>query len=182
MPLTRPSCHCRAVNQPVVHVCVCIQTAKPQDINVQVAGASRKAPMLFLRDVGCADCSHLRTLMASRIAPFQLGWVPGTASSAHFEIANEHITSAAELRDFFASLGLSCNPVLTQRLVDWMYLEACVQILLWNAMWLAYQRSRLEACRLAQPEEIAAGIAFLASSDASFMTGSELVMDGGMTI
>ncbi|KAK9836807.1 hypothetical protein WJX74_008465 [Apatococcus lobatus] len=36
--------------------------------------------------------------------------------------------------------------------------------------------------RAAQPEEIAAGIAFLASSDASFMTGSEIVMDGGFSI
>ncbi|KAK9834601.1 hypothetical protein WJX74_005536 [Apatococcus lobatus] len=36
--------------------------------------------------------------------------------------------------------------------------------------------------RLAEPEEIAAGIAFLASSDASFMTGTELIMDGGACI
>ncbi|MFM6842121.1 MAG: SDR family NAD(P)-dependent oxidoreductase [Candidatus Planktophila sp.] len=33
--------------------------------------------------------------------------------------------------------------------------------------------------RLGLPHEIAAGVAFLASDDASFMTGSELVIDGG---
>lgn len=33
--------------------------------------------------------------------------------------------------------------------------------------------------RLGRPEEIAAGVAFLASDDASFMTGSELYIDGG---
>jgi NAD(P)-dependent dehydrogenase (short-subunit alcohol dehydrogenase family) len=33
--------------------------------------------------------------------------------------------------------------------------------------------------RLGLPEEVAATVAFLASDDASFMTGSELVVDGG---
>jgi len=35
--------------------------------------------------------------------------------------------------------------------------------------------------RLADPSEIAAGIAFLCSTSASFMTGSEFVIDGGYT-
>lgn len=35
--------------------------------------------------------------------------------------------------------------------------------------------------RMGKPEEIAAGIVYLASSAASFMTGTELIIDGGMT-
>ncbi|MDB5579277.1 MAG: family NAD(P)-dependent oxidoreductase [Bradyrhizobium sp.] len=35
--------------------------------------------------------------------------------------------------------------------------------------------------RLAEPHEIASGVAFLASSDASFITGINLVIDGGVT-
>lgn len=35
--------------------------------------------------------------------------------------------------------------------------------------------------RLGQPEDIASGICFLASDDAGFMTGSGLVVDGGLT-
>jgi NAD(P)-dependent dehydrogenase (short-subunit alcohol dehydrogenase family) len=35
--------------------------------------------------------------------------------------------------------------------------------------------------RLGQPEDIAAGIAYLASDDAAFVTGSSLVIDGGYT-
>jgi NAD(P)-dependent dehydrogenase (short-subunit alcohol dehydrogenase family) len=37
------------------------------------------------------------------------------------------------------------------------------------------------AGRLGSPDEIASGIVFLASDEASFMTGSELVIDGGYT-
>jgi NAD(P)-dependent dehydrogenase (short-subunit alcohol dehydrogenase family) len=36
--------------------------------------------------------------------------------------------------------------------------------------------------RLGRPDEIAAGVAFLASDDASFMTGSDLLIDGGYTV
>ena len=35
--------------------------------------------------------------------------------------------------------------------------------------------------RIGTPEDIAAGVAFLVSDDAAFMTGSELVIDGGYT-
>lgn len=40
---------------------------------------------------------------------------------------------------------------------------------------------RIPMGRMAWAEEIAAGIAFLASEDASYMTGAELVVDGGYT-
>jgi NAD(P)-dependent dehydrogenase (short-subunit alcohol dehydrogenase family) len=38
---------------------------------------------------------------------------------------------------------------------------------------------RIPMGRLAKPEEIARPILFLASDDAAFITGSELVIDGG---
>ncbi|MFF8894825.1 SDR family NAD(P)-dependent oxidoreductase [Brevibacterium casei] len=42
--------------------------------------------------------------------------------------------------------------------------------------------SRIPLGRWARPEEIAAGIVFLLSSEASFVTGHTLMVDGGMTI
>jgi NAD(P)-dependent dehydrogenase (short-subunit alcohol dehydrogenase family) len=41
--------------------------------------------------------------------------------------------------------------------------------------------SRHPLGRIGQPHEIAYGVLFLASDESSFMTGSELVIDGGLT-
>ncbi len=46
---------------------------------------------------------------------------------------------------------------------------------------LAAMANRIPLGRGAQPEEIAAAIAFLASDDASFITGAVLPVDGGVT-
>jgi NAD(P)-dependent dehydrogenase (short-subunit alcohol dehydrogenase family) len=45
-----------------------------------------------------------------------------------------------------------------------------------------YRRQRTPLGRLGTPEDIAGGVAFLASDDAEFMTGQLLVLDGGITI
>ena len=45
-----------------------------------------------------------------------------------------------------------------------------------------YRRQRTPLGRLGTPEDIAGGVAFLASEDASFMTGQLLVLDGGITV
>ena len=43
----------------------------------------------------------------------------------------------------------------------------------------AYARERIPLGRAGQPEEVAAAYAFLASDDAAFIHGTELVIDGG---
>jgi meso-butanediol dehydrogenase/(S,S)-butanediol dehydrogenase/diacetyl reductase len=47
-------------------------------------------------------------------------------------------------------------------------------------VWEEYQKG-IPVGRAAEPSEIAAGIAFLASEDASYMTGAMMVVDGGLT-
>lgn len=44
-----------------------------------------------------------------------------------------------------------------------------------------YRVDRVPLKRWGKPEDIAAGILFLASEDASYMTGAELLMDGGVS-
>ena len=41
--------------------------------------------------------------------------------------------------------------------------------------------SRLPLGRVGTPEDVAYGVLYLASDESSFMTGSELVIDGGTT-
>jgi NAD(P)-dependent dehydrogenase (short-subunit alcohol dehydrogenase family) len=46
---------------------------------------------------------------------------------------------------------------------------------------LGFVEDRKKLGRTAQPEEIAAGITYLASEDASFVVGSAFLIDGGLT-
>ena len=45
----------------------------------------------------------------------------------------------------------------------------------------AEQLSLIPLGRIGRPEEIAYGVLYLASDESSFVTGSELVIDGGRT-
>ncbi len=56
-----------------------------------------------------------------------------------------------------------------------------IQELLDNPEKLQERLTRVPLGRLATPEDVAYGVLFLASDEASYMTGSELVIDGGTT-
>ena len=44
-----------------------------------------------------------------------------------------------------------------------------------------YMVSRIPLGRYGEPDEVAYGVLYLASDESSFVTGSELVIDGGWT-
>ena len=76
----------------------------------------------------------------------------------------------------FASDGIRCNSVHPGPVDTAMGHEAVPEHLLEERLY-----GRIPLGRFARPEEIANAILFLASDEASFMTGSELVVDGGAT-
>ena len=72
--------------------------------------------------------------------------------------------------------GIRCNSVHPGP-VNTPFLEETTS----NPEALARRLSRVPLGRLAEPEDIANGVLFLASDESSYMTGSELVIDGGTT-
>jgi NAD(P)-dependent dehydrogenase (short-subunit alcohol dehydrogenase family) len=76
----------------------------------------------------------------------------------------------------FAPMGIRVNSVLP----GWTHTPFTDQIFN-DADAGATRIERTPLKRWGEPEEIAAGILFLCSDDASFITGTELVIDGGVT-
>jgi NAD(P)-dependent dehydrogenase (short-subunit alcohol dehydrogenase family) len=75
-----------------------------------------------------------------------------------------------------AKEGIRCNsvhpgPIATDMIKD---------VLENKAQWEARMR-RLPMGRVGTPEDVAYGVIYLASDESAFMTGSELVIDGGTT-
>jgi cyclopentanol dehydrogenase len=72
--------------------------------------------------------------------------------------------------------GVRCNSVHPGPIATDMLSEIMADEAVWGE-----RLTRLPIKRPGQPEEIAYGVLFLASDESSYMTGSELVIDGGST-
>ena len=77
----------------------------------------------------------------------------------------------------YAGDGIRCNSVHPGVIESPM----TAQIMLHTEESRAQAAARHPLGRIGQPEDIAYGVLFLASDESSFMTGSELVIDGGLT-
>ena len=107
---------------------------------------------------------------AAGIAP-----APGTSAAyAASKGAVRIFTKAAAIQ--YAGEGIRCNSVHPGP-ADTDMLRASLP----DSARQQEQISRVPMGRLGTPEEIAYGVLYLASDEASFVTGSELVIDGGRT-
>ncbi len=80
----------------------------------------------------------------------------------------------------FASRGIRVNAV-SPGLIDtqmWKDLQAAAPDL---EQCMTYWKAQIPSGRVGAPEEIARAVVFLASEESSYMTGANLVVDGGMT-
>lgn len=105
--------------------------------------------------------------------------LPGGSANAALMLASVGLANA------YARQGVRVNVVnpgltLTERLQEGMVADARLQhISTEEALTLA--NARLPLGRIAEPEEIANAVVFLASSRASYVNGAVVSMDGGLT-
>ena len=85
---------------------------------------------------------------------------------------NFTMSSALQL----ASMGIRVNTILP----GWVH-TPFTDYLYRDPEQSKFRTDRVPLGRWGEPEDIAAGILFLASDDASYMTGAELLMDGGVS-
>ncbi len=175
----------------------------PIDVLVNSAGAARRTPASELLPQSWADamqakyfaCVYMMDAVVKRMARRGSGAIVNVigaggkvASSIHMPggAANAALMLVtAGMANTYAPQGVRVNAVnpgltLTDRMAEGLAADARVQgISPAEALQRAQQRQPLG--RIAQPEEIAAAVVFLASPRASYISGAILAMDGAVT-
>lgn len=90
------------------------------------------------------------------------------------------LTKSVALHCAKEGYGIRCNSV-HPTFVDTPMYQATLELSRDPEKMRAALTAQIPLGRVAQPDEIAAAIVYLLSDDAAFVTGSELVIDGGLT-
>jgi len=137
------------------------------DINAKGVFLGTKAAIPEIRKAGGGSIVNI-----SSIAGLTGG---RTSSYAASKGAVRLLTKSTAIQ--YASDGIRCNSVHPGVIETPM----TTPMMLNTEEGRASNASRHPLGRVGQPEDIAYGVLFLASDESSFMTGSELVIDGGLT-
>ena len=137
------------------------------DINAKGVFLGTKAAIPAMREAGGGSIVNI-----SSIAGIAGGRTSAYAASKG---AVRLLTKSTAIQ--YARDGIRCNSVHPGVIESPMTLP----IMLDTAAGREESAARHPMGRIGQPEDIAYGVLFLASDEASFMTGSELVIDGGLT-
>jgi cyclopentanol dehydrogenase len=135
-------------------------------VNVKGAFLGTRAAVPALRRTGAGsivNVSSVSGIVASTGAAY------GTSKGAV-----RLLTKSTAL--LYAKQGIRCNSVHPGPLDTEVNREAQLDVQKW-----ARRLEQVPMGRIAQPEEAAYGILYLASDEASYVTGAELVIDGGST-
>ena len=137
------------------------------DINAKGVFLGTKAAIPELRRAGGGSIVNISSIA---------GLVGGrTSAYAASKGAVRLLTKSTAIQ--YAADGIRCNSVHPGVIESPMTRP----IMLDTADGRAEAAARHPMGRIGQPEDIAYGVLFLASDESSFMTGSELVIDGGLT-
>lgn len=138
------------------------------DINAKGVFLGTKASIPAMREAGGGSIVNISSTAGLVSSP------SGSASYTATKGAVRLFTKATAIQ--YAKEGIRCNsvhpgPIETEMLQDSLNDPAAMEL----------RMQRLPMGRVGRPEEVAYGVIYLASDESSFVTGSELVIDGGTT-
>ena len=138
------------------------------DINAKGVFLGTRAAIPAMRETGGGSIVNISSTAGLVSSP------SGSASYTATKGAVRLLTKSTAIQ--YAREGIRCNsvhpgPIETDMIQDSLDDPAAMEL----------RMQRLPMGRIGKPEEVAYGVIYLASDESSFVTGSELVIDGGTT-
>ena len=138
------------------------------DINAKGVFLGTRAAIPAMREAGGGSIVNISSTAGLVSSP------SGSASYTATKGAVRLLTKSTAIQ--YAREGIRCNsvhpgPIETDMIQDSLDDPAAMEL----------RMQRLPMGRIGKPEEVAYGVIYLASDESSFVTGSELVIDGGTT-